>query len=565
MRRKAAGSFLIVCAGWLAFGQSTDTPPRFEAADVQVSPKTTNYFPRSYTNNGRYQVKNAAIVDLIRYAYDFDTDKVLGGPNWLELDRFDITARLPPDTTPDLRKQMLQTLLADRFKLVLHKDSKPLPAWALVTGKKLLIKQAETGDKAENLKPEDLGCKPQSQAPVAGQPIGQVNMMNSNGAVTTFSIGPGGTVRYACRNVTMAAFAEALRGMWGTNLNQTPVLNQTELEGRWNFEITYSGGFNLMGGDNSGRVSILEAIDKQLGLKLEEKQIPTPVIVVDSVNRKPSANPPGTAEALPPQPIPTEFEVASIKEAVLEGGRGPIMRRFGMQAGGRFEATASPLSFLVNRAFNTNNRDQIVGLPQWADSTFFDITAKTSVEAPASNPVIEPDVLAPMLVNLLKERFKLAYHTEERPAGTYTLSSNGKPKMKKADPASRIFCKTPPPPPGSPPMTRVLSCQNASMALLAERLQGMTQELSWPIADATGLEGGYDFTLSFSMMMPAMFRGPGGSGPPGGAPVPDAAEPTQGLTIFEAIDKQLGLKLTTQKRPMQVIVIDHIEQKPVEN
>jgi uncharacterized protein (TIGR03435 family) len=324
----------------------------------------------------------------------------------------------------------------------------------------------------------------------------------------------------------------------------------------------------MMGGDSGARISILQAVDKQLGLKLEEEQKPTPVIVVDSVNRKPTDNPPGTAEALPSIAVPTEFEVASIKEADPGNGRGPMMRRFGMQAGGKFQATNSPLSFLVNRAFNTNNRDQIVGLPPWADSTMFDVIAKASVETPMSNPMGDAETLAPMLLNLLKDRFQLAYHSEERQSSTYTLTSTGKPKMKKADPASRIFCKTPQPPPGSAPMTRVLNCQNMTMAKFGERLQGMTQELSWPVADATDLEGGWDFTLSFSMfLMPApMYRGPVGEGGRDTPAMPTAADPTPtGVSIFEAVEKQLGLKLTMQKRPMQVIVIDHVERKPTEN
>ena len=54
-----------------------------------------------------------------------------------------------------------------------------------------------------------------------------------------------------------------------------------------------------------GQISIFDAVEKQLGLKLEERPVPTPVLVVDSANQKPSANPPGLAEALPPIPVPT--------------------------------------------------------------------------------------------------------------------------------------------------------------------------------------------------------------------------------------------------------------------
>jgi uncharacterized protein (TIGR03435 family) len=562
MHRASIGLLFMTWSGWVALGQSTGVPPAFEAADVHASAKSTNVFSRSSTAHGRYMLKNSSMVDLIHAAYDVDPDKIIGGPNWVELDRFDVTAKLPADSTPESRRDMLQTLLADRFKLVLHKDTKPMPAWALLAGKKLQMKQADAADPA---KIDEAGCKPQAQTPVAGQPMGRVMMMGPTGTVTSFDIGPGGTVRYACRNVTMASFAEALHSMWGTNLNQNPVLDQTGIEGRWSFELNYTGGMVFMGGDTGGRISILEAVDKQLGLKLEERQVPTPVLVLDSVNRMPSANPPGTAEALPEVPAPTEFEVASVKEAVSEGGRGPMMRGFGMQPGGKFDAKGIPMGFLIGRAFNTNSPDQIANLPQWANSTMYDITAKTSVDAGGPG-MVDNDAVAPLLLSLLKDRFKLAYHTEERPASTYTLSSSGKPKMKKSDPASRIFCKTPQPPPGSPPMTRVLTCQNTTMAQLAERLRGMTQDLSWPLSDATELEGGWDFTLTFTMaMMPAMARGPGGDAGPGGAALPSASEPTSGLTVFEAIEKQLGLKLNMQKRPMQVIVIDHLEQKPTEN
>src|SRR5438552_1562767 len=104
----------LACAGWIAFvsgaifGQSSGTAPRFEIAGIHISPKTANPFFRSGApRGGRYEMKNATMVDLIRIAYGFDPDKVLGGPNWLELDRFDVTAKLPAGSTPETQKQML--------------------------------------------------------------------------------------------------------------------------------------------------------------------------------------------------------------------------------------------------------------------------------------------------------------------------------------------------------------------------------------------------------------------------------------------------------------------------
>jgi uncharacterized protein (TIGR03435 family) len=119
----------------------------------------------------------------------------------------------------------------------------------------------------------------------------------------------------------------------------------------------------------------------------------------------------------------------------------------------------------------------------------------------------------------------------------------------------------------------MLTCQNATMALLAERLQGMGPNLNWPIADATGLEGGWDFSLIFSQMAMPIGIGPGrgGDGGGGGAgagfggDAPSAADPSGVVTIFQAIEKQLGLKLETQKKMLPVFVVDHLEQKPTEN
>jgi uncharacterized protein (TIGR03435 family) len=168
-----------------------------------------------------------------------------------------------------------------------------------------------------------------------------------------------------------------------------------------------------------------------------------------------------------------------------------------------------------------------------------------------------------MLRALLVDRFKMTYHTEERPMTAYSLVA-AKPKMQKADPASRTSCQTPRAPAGAPPGTRVLSCQNITMAQFADELHYMSQELSLPVLDSTGIEGGWDFTLTFQMARMS-FGSLGAAAGQAGGDAPTASDPTGGYTIFDAVQKQLGLKLEAQKRPMPVTVIDHIEQKPTEN
>jgi uncharacterized protein (TIGR03435 family) len=231
---------------------------------------------------------------------------------------------------------------------------------------------------------------------------------------------------------------------------------------------------------------------------------------------------------------------------------------------GRFTSEGMPLQFLITRAFYPNNSDQVAGVPSWASSARFDVVAKV----PSSNgpPQMDAEALAPMMLALLKDRFKLAYHTEEREVQAYALVS-AKPKMKKADPSTRAWCKSPAQVPGAPPApsgSQAVICQNITMPQFADLLRGRTPDLQQPVLDSTGIEGSFDFTLTFNpnASLLAGLRGPD-AGP--GNLAPSASEPTAGYSIYEALEKQLGLKLEKQKRTMPVIVIDHIEQTPTED
>jgi uncharacterized protein (TIGR03435 family) len=109
-------------------GQSSETPIAFEAADVHVSPKVrVPSMAAGGLRGTRYLVRQATLVDLISLAYDIDNDKILGGPSWLDIKRFDVSARALAGSNPEQAKLMLQTLLAQRFSLKVHKDSKELP------------------------------------------------------------------------------------------------------------------------------------------------------------------------------------------------------------------------------------------------------------------------------------------------------------------------------------------------------------------------------------------------------------------------------------------------------
>ena len=505
-----------------------------------------------FTTTGT-KFKTSRCFELIRIAYGFDADKILGGPSWLEMDRFDITAKLPGETSPDDQKLMLQTLLEDRFKLVVHKETKPIAGYALTAGKKPALKEAAAS--------EPSGCNPQSFNGPMPQGAGGVLMTSVNGTAVRIPFGPGMVLTYNCRNITMDAFAQGLHGMLGANMSTSPVLNETGLKGAWDFDLSWSMTINgmvngMLGAGSAETVTAAQAIEK-LGLKLEDRQIPTPVLVVDSANRTPSPNAPDLAEVMPPIPPATEFEVASVKPSDPASNG----MNFQMQPGGRANIRGMSMHNLLMFAFrdpSTARTLQITGMPKWADSDRFDIVAKT----PPDTAPLDMITMGPPLQALLKDRFKLAYHTEQQPGTAYTLEA-AKPKLKTADPAGRTSCKRSTAPAGSPGGSMLISCQNITMAQFADWVTNNGVGLSGPVSDSTGLDGAWDFSLTFNMSQLMAAARPAEAAPSGD--VPAATEPAPGYTISEALEKELGLKLETTKKPQPVIVIDHLEEKPAED
>jgi uncharacterized protein (TIGR03435 family) len=536
----------LVCS--LGYCQSTETPSAFEIADVHASPKGgLQFFTGGVLRGGRYVAKNATMVDLILTAYGVDADKVQGGPSWLERDRFDVIAKASATTSPEALKLMLQALLADRFKLVVHTDTKSMPVFALTVGKgKPKLKEAASAS--------DSGCVPRLDPP--------------NPTPGTIPV-----IIATCHNMTMEAFAPLLHQYAGGYLTN-PVVDLTGLKGNWDFEFKWTGRGQLAAAGAEG-ISIFDAMDKKLGLKLEAQKAPMPVILVDSVNEKPTDNPPGITATLPAPP-PAEFEVAVIKPSPPDGQLG------GRIDGGQVSVQATTLQFLITFAWNLNPNDKeaIVGAPKWLDSTKFDIIAKTSADVAAASaaagatngPPIDIDDLRHMLQVLLIDRFKMKVHMEDRPVNAFTLVAAG-PKLKKADSTNRTGCKEGPGLDGKDPrivnpiIGRLLNCQNMTMAEFAEQLPTLARGYIFtPVLDATGLQGAWDFTLNFSAA--DQLNGGGGRGAPPPQPSGDAnaaPDPSGALSLFDAVYKQLGLKLEKQNRPVPVLVIDHIEEKPTDN
>jgi uncharacterized protein (TIGR03435 family) len=230
--------------------------------------------------------------------------------------------------------------------------------------------------------------------------------------------------------------------------------------------------------------------------------------------------------------------------------------------GGVFVAVNTPLRLLIADAYIGNQPgaiDRIVGGPDWVQSARYDITAKAAREFRPTPPGPPAEMLL-MLRTLLEDRFKLKVHREPReiPAYELVVVRPGALGLRKSDvDCDALFAagQVTRPEAGLRPRCGVsngpvgptgdtgLIAGAFSMSQFAQFLQ---RRLGQPVIDKTGLAGRYDFDLAFAPMAPAP-----------AADVPsDPARPT----FFIALEEQLGLKLQSTRGPLDVIVIDSIEQ-----
>jgi len=538
MRRVFSAVVVAVLVSTAGYAQTPQTTRKFDAADVSLRPHTGITSQGGMTGGvlrgGRYDLRNASMVDLIATAYNVtDPALIVDGPSWVEYDRFDLAAKAPQGAAqPDLRL-MLQALLADRFQLKLHNDTRAMDGgFVLSLGKdKHKLKEA-TGP--------GNGC--QGSPPPQPPPPVPVN-------------------RGACRGVTMEQFAQLLRGLGNGYING-PVTNQTGLEGYWDFDVAFTP-FPALARAGSDAITISQFVERDLGLKLEPGKAPVAVTVVDSVNQKPSANPSGVSASIPLAPA-MEFDAAEVKLSQPDA-----QPRLQLQPGGRLNGDGITLKQLFQVVYDITQDDLIANAPKWFDETKYTIIAKTStaVTGTGQNMAVDIDDLKAMVRQLIADRFKLKSHYEDRPVDAYTLLAD-KPKIAKADPKNRTGFKEGPtagqPDQRNGVLNRMVTVRNMTMQQFSEDLRRFAGGyVRVPIEDKTGLEGAYDFTLVFSgINLVQTGRGGRGDGAPGGG---DASDPNGALSLPDAMSRQLGLKLEQRKRPMPVLVIDSIQEKPTDN
>ena len=521
-----------LCSGAL-LGQTPAPRPTFDVAGISASTRPQPGMRGGVLRGTRYELRNATMLDLIRTAYNVQPERVSGGPSWLEWNRFDIAALAPEKTPPDRLREMLKSLLAERFKLVVREDMATTTALALrVKGTHKLREVSTSG-----------GCQAQ-QAP------------EPNGVIAT-------TVN--CSGFSMAQLAEQMRT--ANNPYLAPgqqIIDETGLTGLFEFQYKYTPR-PLLAQAGSDGVTLQAAFEK-LGLSLEPKDITVPAIVVETATADFTPNAPDLAKRLPPAPAP-QFEVAVLKPSPpdAQGARAQL------RPTGQVDISNGPLQRVMALAWNLPDNPatlaQYVFVPKWVETARIDVVARAFADTnPANQAQLDDDRIRMMLVSLLVEKFQIKWHWEDRPIPGFTIVADS-PKMTKGEPAKRTRCFEGAPA-GSPAAAkppqfpRLVTCENVSMQqfgqLLPQIAGGYTRVAA---VDKTGLTGGYDFTLNFSPIEQVL-----GSRPEAGVANTGAAlDPTGALSLQEAVRRQLGLKLEDAKLPFPVLVIDSINETPTDN
>ena len=259
-------------------------------------------------------------------------------------------------------------------------------------------------------------------------------------------------------------------------------------------------------------------------------------------------------------PAPLAFEVASIKPSAGDDHRIAIQ----MQPGGGLRASGATLKMLLTIAYEVREF-QISGGPGWISSDRFDIMAKSERASDAAPPdprsltaeqmKTNQQQMRERLRNLIAERFQLTFHreTKDQPIYALVVGKNGS-KLKESEVKDGG-------PRGRMRMGRgQLSGEAVQLQMLT---QALSNQLGRPVIDRTGLTGSFDFNLEWTPD-PGQSGGPfGGGAPPPGIDAPPPPDPN-GPSVFTAVQEQLGLRLESQRGPVEMLVIDRVE-KPSEN
>jgi uncharacterized protein (TIGR03435 family) len=249
----------------LSLCPQTAVEPSFEVAAVKANRMAHAKDEFKMLPSGLVRIRHASMKDLIQGAWNLEDYAVTGGPGWIDGDYFDVMAKTPPNTPTPMMEHMLQNLLKERFRLQLHTEARVMPVFVMLVAKGgLKIRESSQGS--------DANCK-----------IG----------------GTRGILSVACTGTQVAGLAAMLPQL-ASGYIQIPVLDKTGLSGYYDFTLSWTGrgvldavGSNgeIARGDDwgggNGLITVFEALQEQLGLKLEGRKEAVTITVIDHVERLP--------------------------------------------------------------------------------------------------------------------------------------------------------------------------------------------------------------------------------------------------------------------------------------
>jgi uncharacterized protein (TIGR03435 family) len=223
---------------------------RFDVASIKANPDgPQGAFSLNTSPGNRFRTRNMTVWNLIRHAYGVRTLQMAGGPEWIKTEGFDIEAKTEIPVSQEQLREMLQTLLAERFRLKIRREQRSLPAYALVV--------AKGGPKLQ---------------PAADSPGRNKTMLG----------------QLVVQKMSMGELASVLE----SDLDR-PVVDRTGITGNFAFQLEWTRERERTAADPNStdpmRPSIFAALQEQLGLKLEATRSQIDMLVIESVER-PSAN-----------------------------------------------------------------------------------------------------------------------------------------------------------------------------------------------------------------------------------------------------------------------------------
>ncbi|WP_321471215.1 TIGR03435 family protein [uncultured Paludibaculum sp.] len=284
MKFSLACAFILSCCA--AVGQQAASPLAFEVASIKPSEPQPMGRIRIMmnTDGGMLRYSNVSIKDCIRTAFKLKEFQIQG-PDWLGNERFDIVAKFPAGATEKQVPEMLQALLAERFKMTFHRDTKEHAIYALVAGKGgPKLKPAEVSTEQTAPKTENRAGGPRRDA-------------------VTMMMGPEGA-HLKAPSATLPNLAEMI-----SRFAERPVIDMTGIEGQYDFDLAFMpenvrgmpGGGRMLAGPPPGGAppaaemptekagSIYDAV-QAYGLKLEPRKAPVELLVVDGIEKTPTEN-----------------------------------------------------------------------------------------------------------------------------------------------------------------------------------------------------------------------------------------------------------------------------------